>query len=86
MQYPLLPSKVLKNIDKIQRNFIWDTNDTSKKLHLINWDTISKDNKESGLGIRSPKDKNTVNLANLTWRLLTYPNPLGKNNHRSSWI
>lgn len=35
MQYTLLPSKTLKNIDKIQRNFLWGTNTTSKKLHLI---------------------------------------------------
>lgn len=33
MQCAYLPSKVLDNIDKINRNFLWGSTETSKKMH-----------------------------------------------------
>lgn len=36
MQYTMLPTKIHKQIDQIQRNFIWGTITDRKKLHLIN--------------------------------------------------
>lgn len=66
MQYTMIPTKVLNNTDKIQKNFIWGTNDTTKKLHLLSWSTLTRDKKDGGLGIRFAKSKNIVNLASLS--------------------
>lgn len=33
MQCAYLPSKVLDNIDKINRNFLWGSTETAKKMH-----------------------------------------------------
>lgn len=77
MQYNYIPIKILKYIDKIQRNFIWGSTTTTKKIHLINWRIDSSDKRNGGLGIHAATDKNLVNLANLTWRLI--------NNTQTPW-
>lgn len=70
MQYSLLPTKILKNINKIQSNFIWGSTTTTIKIHLICWNIITFDKKEGGLGVRAAKPKNLVSLANLARRLI----------------
>lgn len=70
LQYNYLPIKILNHIDKIQKNFIWDSTLTTRKIHPIAWDTVTRDKCEGGLGVRSAKHKNLVNLASLTWRIL----------------
>lgn len=52
MQFTLLPSKFFKEIDKLQRNFIWGTTDQKKKLHLLNWSTITTNKASGGLGMK----------------------------------
>lgn len=41
-----IPSKVLEKLNKIRRNFLWEGNNSSHKLHLINWDKVLKSVKE----------------------------------------
>ena len=36
MQCTLLPTKICKEIDKLNRNFLWGDFDSKKKLHLKN--------------------------------------------------
>lgn len=36
IQYIQLPSKIHHHIDKTQRNFIWGTTDTKKKMYMVN--------------------------------------------------
>lgn len=74
MQYTLLPSKTIKATDQIQRNFLWGTNDTKRKLHLISWDLVTKKKDQGELGLRKAKTKNEALLA---WRLA--------NNSMSLW-
>lgn len=73
MQYSYLHIRIIKYIDKIQKTFIWGSTLTSKKIHLLSWDTLTKDKEKEGLGIHSAKDKNLVILASLSWRLLHNP-------------
>lgn len=41
MQYFILPKKICKDTDKIQRNFLWGSTTLKRKLHYINWDTMT---------------------------------------------
>lgn len=70
MQYNYRPIKILKHIDKIQKKFIWGSTNTTKNIHLVNWKTVTNDKSNGGLGIHAAKEKNLVNFANLTWRLI----------------
>lgn len=71
MKYSYLPTRIIKHIDKIQKNFICGFTINSKKIHLLPWDTLRKDKEKWGLGIQhSAKEKNPVTQANLSWRLL----------------
>lgn len=73
MQFTSLPNKIIQSIDRIIKNFIWGTTDSKKKLHLLNWDTVTRDRSNGGLGIRKARLKNKTLLATLAWRLLNYP-------------
>ena len=66
-----LPPKILKGVDKLNRNFIWGSSDSKKKLHLIGWNKVTRDKEEGGLGIQAMKAKNTALLAKLNWRSKT---------------
>ena len=57
-----LPPKILKGVDKLNRNFIWGSSDSKKKLHLIGWNKVTRDKEEGGLGIQAMKPKNTALL------------------------
>lgn len=52
MQLHKLPISITKKIDKIQRNFIWGTTDTKRKLHMLNWNVITENKDIGGLGIQ----------------------------------
>ena len=71
MQCVALPPKILKGIDRLNRNFLWGSSDSKKKLHLIGWNKVTRDKEEGGLGIQAAKPKNTALLAKLNWRFKT---------------
>lgn len=60
MQYTYLPNKILSQIDCILRNFIWGSTDETNKIHYVNWDTVTKQKEEGGLGITKAKSKNII--------------------------
>lgn len=66
-----LPKKIHDKIDKININFLWGHSQSKKKLHLINWDIITKPKKLGGLDIRKSDDSNSVFMAKLIWDLET---------------
>ncbi|OIS95811.1 putative ribonuclease h protein, partial [Nicotiana attenuata] len=79
MHYTLLPNKILKQIDRMQRNFISGSTSESKKIHYISWNNITRPKEEGGLGITTAKNKNLTSLTNLAWKLLTNTNaPLSR--------
>lgn len=57
MQYNYLPIKIIKHIDKIQKIFIWGSTNISKRIYLVSWDTVTRDNNGGGLGIHLAKEK-----------------------------
>lgn len=76
MQCSALPAKVLTNVDKLSRKFLWGSSKNKKKLHLVGSSKITKPKKEGGLGIQAAKAKSIALLAKLNWRLATEPNSL----------
>lgn len=76
MQCSALPAKILTNVDRLSRNFLWGSSENKKNLHLVCCRKITKPKKEGGLGIQAAKAKNIALLAKLNWRLATEPNSL----------
>ena len=48
MQCAQLPGKVLEGIDRVNRNFLWGSTETSKKMHWIGWEKVTKPKKQGG--------------------------------------
>ena len=69
MQSNFLLNKILSDIDKVNRNFLWGSFEHKKKMHWVNWDTITKPKKLGGLGLQSARGRNTALLTKLNWRL-----------------
>lgn len=63
----LAPVSVIKALEKIMRNFIWDSGG-AKKIHLVNWEELCKPIKLGGLGIKSLGMMNKALLAKWVWR------------------
>ena len=71
MQSIALPTKVLSNVEKLSRNFLWGSTENKKKFHLVSWQKTTKPKSEGGLGIHVAKPENIFLLAKLNWRLKT---------------
>ena len=65
MQCIALLAKILSNVDKLSRNFLWGSSKSKKKIHLVSWKKITKPKKDGGLGIQVAREKNITNLAKL---------------------
>ncbi|XP_058784072.1 uncharacterized protein LOC131658836 [Vicia villosa] len=52
MMTNLLPKACINDIHKLQRGFIWGDTENSKNYHAINWDIITRDKTDGGLGLR----------------------------------
>lgn len=65
--YPIT-SKALKQLDKIQRNFLWEGNISSHKFHLVKWDKVLLPKSLGGLDIRDLALHNQCLLMKWLWR------------------
>lgn len=64
-----IPRTILKDIDKINRNFFWNHFDNSRNLHTISWNKISRPKSLGGIGIRNLKYLNACFMAKRKWNL-----------------
>ncbi|KAK0586532.1 hypothetical protein LWI29_008529 [Acer saccharum] len=69
MQSIKLPSEISKNLDKINRNFLWGSTPEKKHVHLVSWDVVCLPKHLGGLGIKKTKLMNQALLAKIGWRL-----------------
>ena len=65
-----------QNINKHNRNFLWEDNNARKKADQVNWDTVYKGKREGGLGIRRARENNLAFLSKLSWRIHNENYPL----------
>lgn len=71
MQCSYLPGRVLDRLDRVNRNFLWGSIDTAKKIHWIGWEKVIRPKEEGGLGLQSAKDRNLALISKLNWRFHT---------------
>ena len=69
MQCTHIPNKILEGVDRVNRNFLWGSSESAKKIHWVGWQKVTKLKEEGGLGLQSAKGRNTALLAKLNWRL-----------------
>jgi len=63
----MIPSGVIKEVEKICRNFLWGAHESCKKIPYVAWDNICKPKKYGGLGLRNLDAWNKASLAKLVW-------------------
>lgn len=63
-----IPGKVLKQIDKYRRNFLWEGNSKSHKFHLVKWKKVTQPKFQGGLGIRDLRIHNKSMLMKWLWK------------------
>lgn len=62
------PPKVIKSIEKVIRDFLWDPSERKKGHHYVAWDTCHTPLRKGGLGIKSLKSMNKILLPKWWWR------------------
>lgn len=73
----LLPKEVLRDIDRVFKNFWWGfKDDTQRHYHPEAWSAICVPQELGGLGLRRMEDINKALLAQLGWKFLTDENAL----------
>ncbi|CAM8955612.1 unnamed protein product [Rhodiola kirilowii] len=65
----LLPKKVLKAINSICANFLWNGKSSGRGCHLLDWNTVCFEKKEGGLGIKNLDIMNDAMVMNQIWDL-----------------
>ena len=48
-----IPADVAKRIEKIQRNFLWETSEELAKFHLVKWELVCSPYSHGGLAIKN---------------------------------
>lgn len=69
MQCHALPIKVCNAVDKLIRNFLWGSTKKKRKLHLVNWHTVTMPKDWGGVGLFQMRYRNQALLAKLCWRV-----------------
>lgn len=57
VQTMLLPKKLLDEIEKKSRSFLWDDSEEHKKIHLVSWDQITEPKSKGVLVLRGRENK-----------------------------
>ena len=69
MQGALLPNRICQEIDRANCNFLWEYSSEKCKLHLVNWEVVTRPTDHGGLGLHAARPRNLSLLAKLNWNL-----------------
>lgn len=69
MQTMILPVSVCKSIDRLNRDYLWGSDQDKRKTHHVKWSTICLSKNKGGLGLRKAKDQNLAQAAKMGWRI-----------------
>lgn len=76
MQTILLPKKVISDLEKQSRSFLWGDNDGGRKLHLLSWEQVVQEKRYGGLGLKDIRKQNKAFIMKLCWGLIARPEAL----------
>ena len=68
MQTNFLPSRLLDNLDRLNRNFLWGFSEPKRRMHWVVWEKITQPLDKGGLGLQTAKGRNLAYLSKLNWR------------------
>jgi hypothetical protein len=71
-----VPETVCKKLDSLINAFWWGHDSSRKKMHMTNWETITKPKNQGGLGIKKFGPMNKALLTKQYWRIRNNPNLL----------
>ncbi|XP_020705669.1 uncharacterized protein LOC110116443 [Dendrobium catenatum] len=74
--HSLIPLGVLKEFERLCRNYIWNKADGSHGLHYVAWNEICKPKALGGWGIKSALSSVESLRAKFAWKLVKSPNSL----------
>lgn len=74
----LAPINLIKKLERIMRNFLWDDGEDNKKYHLVDWSRVMKSKEEGGLGIKDLHLMNIALLMKWLWKFGDDDAPLWK--------
>ncbi|CAM8979776.1 unnamed protein product [Rhodiola kirilowii] len=66
-----LPITVAREMERIQRQFLWGGTESRRKVHYVKWDVVTRPRKFGGLGIQGLVEKNMILLTKWWWKLVT---------------
>ncbi|KAL9687275.1 hypothetical protein QQ045_031674 [Rhodiola kirilowii] len=66
-----MPVQVVAQLERIQRRFLWGSNDEVRKIHYVKWEKLQRPKSCGGLGIQGMAEKNASLLARWWWRLVS---------------
>jgi len=73
----VLPQKVLKEVEAVCRNYLWDAKDTYARISLIAWDLVCIPKQADGLGLKNTAVWNKVVIAKCVWDVAHKADGLG---------
>ncbi|QHO30999.1 Putative ribonuclease H protein [Arachis hypogaea] len=76
MQHNRIPISICNEIEKAQRDFIWGSDDSNKKAHLIGRQTLCFPKSMGGLGMKNLNIMNRAFLDKIYWELIEKLNDL----------
>lgn len=76
MQTTSLPVLVCDEVERVDRDFIWGSNESHRKSHLVAWDTMCESKDKGGLGFRSLRIVYQCFIMKLAWQLVDNPDRL----------
>ncbi|KAF5806717.1 putative reverse transcriptase zinc-binding domain-containing protein [Helianthus annuus] len=62
------PKKIINDLERLMRNFLWGGIDDVKKLHWVAWEKITIPKNKGGLGITRLEDCNDALILKWLWR------------------
>ena len=74
----LLPKGIIKEVEKLMRNFLWSSGQNSKGIAKVSWNDICKPKKYGGLGLKNLQDWNIALLSSRIWKI--------SSGHDSLWV
>lgn len=78
LSYLKIPERVVKEVIRIQRNFLWGEVRGGRKICWVNWKRVCSPRSKGGLGVRDVRLVNLSLMAKWKWRILQEEMPLWK--------